>query len=294
MQQFKNPTSVIDGIKLTLSKKDYTLLGSMDEFWIEKKDNVINVWRPGFKAKFADMQDVHIIQPPMDGLIDLGVTLSDIWQGRSFANKPDESKIQCDGITLFKDCAIATDSFSVFKKELVNTGYEINIPKEVFRYLHPSTNCKIKSNAKIAVFQEEGKNLFYTNLIAILAPKIGLTDESIVAIKARRKELIEKFKVIKEYAGVCHISVNDDLLTLSAESDENQLEVSIKVEETNLKSLEFGTNIHQILKMISISDEENVVLMFDKNIIKIADYGHKILTGTMRVNDKKVHEVVGE
>lgn len=294
IQKFKSPTLVVDAIEFTLNKKDYSLIGSLKEFWIEKIDTVINVWCPGFKAKFADMHEVHMIRPTTEGLINLGVELSDLWLSRTFANKPSEEKFQYDGVTIFKDRVIASDSYCIFQKLINSAGPEVNIPKEVFKYLHPSTDYTIKTNGKLAVFQSEEKHLFYTEVIALLGSPVKLDDSGIVMIKANRTELLDKLKLIKEYSNGCHISAKDTVMTLTETTNENQLDISIKIESSDLKSLEFGTHVYQLIKMVTAVETEDITLKFDDRMVKVIDDSNNVITAAGRVSEHgKPFEVVG-
>lgn len=285
IQHLKNDYAVTDMVSFTLNKKDYNLLGALKEsnIEIEKKGNVIIATQKGFKARFADMKDT-IVKPYLDDLVDTGITYKDIYNSRLFIGKPDEGRIQYDGVTLYEDRIVASDSYCIYYKTLNNNGPDINIPKDVFKYLHPSVDYKIKTNGKVAVFEYDGDSMLYTNLISILGSSFKFDDSCIVEFTAQRAELLEKLKIIKEYSNQCNLTAENDVLILTTPTTENELSLSLPIKSKNLVKLNFGINTRQLIKMASVSDTEEVDLKFDKRMMKVLYPEENTITAATRVS----------
>lgn len=288
MQNFKNKVMVADPIEFTLNKKNYKLLSTFEDFYVEKNGNAITIITHGFRGKFADL-GVDILKPDLSNLTDLGVSYADVSRGKHFATKPSEGQIQYDGISILSDRIVASDSFCIYQKEIENLGAEINIPKEIFPYLG-NENYTIKSNGKLVVFATE-KYMFYAKIIAVLCRSMKLDYSGIVEFKTNKYELLEKLKIAGEYSNGAQIYAGNEELKIVAANNENQVDLIVPIIPVNLKSLEYGVHVRQLIKMVSAMDTDDITIKADDRMIKCVDEEHKIINASARVG--AAYEVIG-
>lgn len=277
-----NSITIPEKIEFTLNKKDFTLLGTLDEMCIEKKDGVIHVTGNHMKAKFADM----LIAPSnldLNNLITLNVDYKDLALGKSFVGVDDGARPQYGGVTVLNNRIIASDSYCIFQKD-VTSEKEVNIPKEIFKYLKDE-DYTIKTNGKIVLFETEKNGSFYSNVIEILLNTGKIDDNGDVAFQVNKNEILEKLKIIKEYSPkICRLSAKGESLSLSDETENNQITLFQEIVPLNLGSLLFTANTTQLIRMISIIDDDSVIVKFNKNMVKIVY--DTIVTASCRIGSQ--------
>lgn len=284
LKKYENPVIVPEMIELTLNKKDCTLLSTMDEFNIEKKEGVIHVIGDHIKAKFADMLKT-LPKPNTDNMVTLNVDYRDLELGKAFAGVGDGARPQYGGITIHNDRIISSDSHCIFQKDIqCDDGIEINIPKEIFKYLK-NENYTIKTNGKIVVFETEKDGSFYSNLIETLLTTGKLDDNGDVSFQVSKNEILEKLKIIKEYSpNVCRLSAKGETLSLSDEAENNQITLFQDIVPLNLGSLLFTANTTQLIRMISIINDDSVIIKFNKVMVKVVY--DTIVTASCRIGNQ--------
>lgn len=286
IKKFKNPTIVPETIEFTLNKKDFALIKTSKEFYIEKVGDTINVIADNFKAKFADMK-IDMVRPALDGMEDINVPYGAVLHGTKFAGKPDDAKIQYDGVTILNDRIIASDSKCIYQRNFANDGKQINIPREIFKFLG-NGNYQIMTNGKLAMFMKDN-GAFYTRLVATLLSSMKLDENSIVQITVNKEDLLEKLKIIKEYANVCHLSASDEMMKMDVKSEGNELSFSTIIKPVKLSKLEYNVNVSNVLRMVSLVEDEEVSILFDKNMVKVV--WDNIITASGRVSDDHFPEL---
>ena len=277
-----NPISAPEKVDFTLNKKDYALLGSLDEMYVEKKEGVIHVVGNHMKAKFADM----LIVPPkpnLDNLITINIDYSDLALGKSFVGVDDGARPQYGGVTILSDRIIASDSYCMFQKD-ANCDKEVNIPKEVFKYLKDD-DYTIKTNGKLVLFETEKDGSFYSNVIETLLTTGKLDDNGDVSFQVSKNEILEKLKIIKEYSPkACRLSAKGETLSLSNEAENNQITLFQDIVPLNLGSLLFTANTTQLIRMISIINDDSVIIKFNKIMVKVVY--DTIVTASCRIGNQ--------
>lgn len=269
LKKYENPVIVPEMIELTLNKKDCTLLSTMDEFNIEKKEGVIHVIGDHIKAKFADMLKT-LPKPNTDNMVTLNVDFRDLELGKAFAGVGDGARPQYGGITIHNDRIISSDSYCIFQKDIqCDDGIEINIPKEIFKYLK-NENYTIKTNSKIVVFETEKGGAFYSNLISVLLSTNKIDDSGDITMQVNKNEILDKLKIIKDYSPkLCRLSAKGDTLALSDDMENNQITLYQDIVTQNLGSLIISVNTSQLIKMISMVSDDDIVLKFTKIMVKV-------------------------
>ena len=277
-----NPILIPEKVDFTLNKKDYALLGTLEEMYIEKKEGVVYVTGNHMKAKFADM----LITPPepnMDDLVTIGIGYDDLALGKSFVGVDDGARPQYGGVTILSDRIIASDSYCMFQKD-ANCEKEVNIPKEVFKYLKDD-DYTIKTNGKLVLFETEKDGSFYSNVIETLLTTGKLDDNGDVSFQVNKNEILEKLKIIKEYSPkVCRLSAKGETLSLSDEAENNQITLFQDIVPLNLGSLLFTANTTQLIRMISIIKDDSVIIKFNKVMVKVVY--DTIVTASCRIGNQ--------
>ena len=279
---YDNSIVIPDKVEFTLNKKDYALLGTLEEMYIEKKEGVIHVTGNHMKAKFADM----LITPPepiMDDLVTIGVGYDDLALGKSFVGVDDGARPQYGGVTILKDRIIASDSYCMFQKD-VTCEKEVNIPKEIFKFLKDD-DYTIKTNGRLVLFETEKNGSFYSNVIETLLTTGKLDDNGDVSFQVSKNEILEKLKIIKEYSPkVCRLSAKGNVLSLSDEAENNQITLFQDIVPLNLGSLLFTANTTQLIRMISIINDDSVIMKFNKTMVKVVY--DTIVTASCRIGNQ--------
>lgn len=277
-----NPISIPEKVDFTLNKKDYALLGTLEEMYIEKKEGVVYVTGNHMKAKFADMLIVPP-EPKLDNLVTIGVEYNDLALGKSFVGVDDGARPQYGGVTILSDRIIASDSYCMFQKD-ANCEKKVNIPKEVFKYLKDD-DYTIKTNGKLVLFETEKDGSFYSNVIETLLTTGKLDDNGDVSFQVSKNEILEKLKIIKEYSpNVCRLSAKGETLSLSNEAENNQITLFQDIVPLNLGSLLFTANTTQLIRMISIINDDSVIIKFNKVMVKVVY--DTIVTASCRIGNQ--------
>lgn len=276
-------------IKFILNKKDYHLLSTMDQFVVEMKGNVVNVTCPWFKGKFANMMDVHIVEPDTSQMVQLNVSCKDLCRGRGFAGTDDKTQISCDGATVMNDRIVITNMYSIYRKSISTKGPEINIPKEALKLLEADKEYIIMTNGKF-VFFKEGVNALYSNLIEVKNTNNIPTPDPLVNFIVNRSELMSKLKIVKDYSSICKLIAEGNKLTLESKNDENEISLSMGIQPVKLKRLCMPYSIVELLKILSIIMDEEVELNCTDKYLYI-DEGDTLLLMTR--NTCKDMEVIG-
>lgn len=268
IQQYRNPKAVNEEISFILNKKNYTLLGNLSEFELEKKGNVITVVAKDFKAKFADMADVHPFKPNIDDMQPLDIKFNDIYIGRNFGGAPDKLRYQFDGITVRKEGVIASTGYKLFINAMYDEDRpEINIPLDTFKRLDSGVDYKIKTNGQIIVFINGGQ-AYYSFLIETLLKFVHINDP-IVEFMVSEDELIRNLKLIKNYTDTVHIVAEGTVLKLSAAVEMDEINMNLTIKPINLKRIVIDGNINNLLTMFNAVEEDKVLLNVTKNMMYV-------------------------
>lgn len=271
LSEYKNKVVVPETIEFTLNKKDYTLLSTTEELHVEKKAGVIHVIGDHMKAKFADMMKT-LPKPNTDNMVTLNVDYSDLELGKAFAGVGDGARPQYGGITIHNDRIVASDSYCIFQKAIqCDDVIEINIPKEIFKYLK-NEEYTIKTNGKFVLFKAKEGGAFYSSLINILLSTNKIDDNGDITIQVNKTEILDKLKVIKDYSPkLCRLSAKGDTLELSDNVENNQITLYQDIIAHNLGSLIISVNTSQLIKMISMVSTDDITLKFTKIMVKVID-----------------------
>ena len=201
MQQYRSPETEKGEISFVLNKKNYSLLGNLQEFDLKIQGDVISVEAKGFKAKFSDMKDVALNQPDTTDMQSLSVDYKDIYTGRGFAGAPDNARMNLDGATIRKEGIIIMDSKRMY------------IPIDAFKRLG-NENYVIKTNGRSAVFINGG-HAYYTPLINSLVPMVNPPKADVI-FEVKKGEVLKCLKMLKSYTDTVLIEVENEVMTLSA------------------------------------------------------------------------------
>lgn len=266
MQQYKNPVEVTEKISFILDKKNYTLLGSLGEFKLEKKDKTIIIAAKDFKAKFADLIDVHLIEPDTSDMRPLSIDYKDIYAGRNFAGAPDNTRIQLDGATVLKEGIIMSNGYRIFLKSMPDESRpEINIPIDVFRRLDSGTDYQVKTNGKLIVFLNGGQ-AFYSSLIEVLMKFVQITPAK-AEFKINKTEMLSSLKLIKNYTNIVHLEAEKAVLKLSATVEANEINLSLPIEPINLKRVVINGNLNDFIMILNtVESDEATIYISDRMI----------------------------
>lgn len=277
-----NQISIPEKIDFTLNKKDYALLATLNEIYVEKKEGVIYITGNHMKAKFADMLIVPP-EPNLDNMVTIGIDYNDLALGKSFVGVDDGARPQYGGVTILRDRIVASDSYCMFQKD-ASCDKEINIPKEIFKYIK-NDDYTIKTNGKLVLFETEKNGSLYSNVIEILLSAGRLDDKGDVSFQVNKSEILEKLKIIKEYSPkVCQLSAKGETLSLSNVVENNQITLYQDIVPLNLGSLLFTANTTQLIRMISIINDDSVIIKFNKVMVKVVY--DTIVTASCRIGNQ--------
>lgn len=289
VHQYKNPIEVSEEIKFILNKKDYTLLSTLESFDLEMKDDVITATSIGFKAKFANMKDVHLNSPNTDQCVPLGIEYLDLYKGKAFTGNKDITHIQLDGATVKKDKVIISDGKRIYQKAIKNDGVEVNIPFEIFKHLDPTKEYQISSDGKVAIFIDGG-HAFYTALIGVLVNIKTIEDEGTVDFKVDKDTFLTKLKLLKGYANDIRVVVEGNAMEMTAENEGNIIDVKMPIVPVKLKKLVIKCNATDMIALMSIVESGEVHIKVTDRMVIVGnkDEGIVAFSGLIACQDMEV------
>ncbi len=256
MQQYRSPETEKGEISFVLNKKNYSLLGNLQEFDLKIQGDVISVEAKGFKAKFSDMKDVALNQPDTTDMQSLSVDYKDIYTGRGFAGAPDNARMNLDGATIRKEGIIMMDSKRMYFKSIPDKNRpEINIPIDAFKRLG-NENYVIKTNGRSAVFINGG-HAYYTPLINSLVPMVNPPKADVI-FEVEKGEVLKCLKMLKSYTDTVLIEVENGVMTLSATVEANEVKLNVPIKAVNLKKILVSCSIDNLSALLNITEKEAV------------------------------------
>lgn len=258
MQQYRSSETVNDEISFILNKKNYSLLGNLQEFDLKIQGDVISVEAKDFKAKFADMKDVCLYQPDTADMQSLSVEYKDLYAGRGFAGAPDNARMNLDGATIRKEGIVMTDSKRMYLKSIPDENRpEINIPIDAFKRLG-NENYAIKTNGRLAVFINGG-HAYYTALINSLAPVVKPPKTDVI-FEVKKDEVLKCLKMLKSYTDTVLIEVENEVMTLSATVEANEVKLNVPIKAINLKKILVNCSIDNLSALLNIAEKDVVTI----------------------------------
>ena len=277
MHDIANPDN--EKMEFVINEKDYKFISKLGFIELKLTKNDLRITSNGSnKYKFALLKEYTTPNFDVSNMNVLDISYDDLKKASAFtgAFAANTATPQYTGINILNEVMLATNRAAVFRKKIDNQSkHEINIPKDVMKFIDDQEDLEFKTNGKFLSCKTSNK-LIITNLInqKLKNNKINLAVK--YDFKIVKKDLIDSLKLINEYEDVVKFRCDDRCLNLIAQNSEHEFDMNVEISSVHGEPFDLHFSVKNLLIILNAIEVVDLTIEISDIALRIYDESKEI------------------